>query len=150
MLIHELTPTECADVLQSTSLGRLACAREDQPYVVPVHFSFDAERNCLYGFSTVGQKIRWMRDNPMVCVEVENVEEKNRWRTVVIFGRYQEIHDAPGEADARQRAEGLFRQRPDWWLPAAAKVGSRERHAVVVYRIQIDRMTGRRAGQETP
>jgi nitroimidazol reductase NimA-like FMN-containing flavoprotein (pyridoxamine 5'-phosphate oxidase superfamily) len=43
----------------------------------------------------------------------------------------------------------LFQQRPEWWLPAAAKVGSRERHAVVVYRIRIDRLTGRKAAKPT-
>ena len=149
MLIHELTPDECADVLQTSAIGRLGCARDGQPYVVPVAFSFDRERGCLYSFSTVGQKIRWMRDNPMVCVEVEDVADRNHWRTVVVFGRYQEIHEAPEEADARQRAETLFRQRPEWWFPAAAKVGTKEHHAVVVYRIQIDRMTGRRAARET-
>jgi uncharacterized protein len=48
MLIHELTPTECAEILRRTNLGRLACAKDGQPYVVPVHFSFDLERSCVY------------------------------------------------------------------------------------------------------
>ena len=148
MLIHELTPKQCADVLQRVTLGRLGCANGGQPYVVPVHFSFDLERGCVYGFSAVGQKVLWMRENPLVCLEVEDVSDKNHWQTVVIFGRYEEIHDSPEEADARQRAMALFQQRPEWWLPAAAKVGSQERHSVVVYRIHIDRVTGRRAARD--
>ena len=147
MMIHELTPKECAEVLERTSVGRLACARDNQPYVVPVHFSFDMERGCVYSFSTVGQKVVWMRENPRVCLEVEEVTDKDHWRTVVVFGRYEEIQDSPEEAEARQRAQERFRQRPEWWLPAAAKVGSQERHAVVVYRIQIDRVSGRRAAR---
>jgi uncharacterized protein len=147
MLIQELTPIECAAILQQTSVGRLACCKGNQPYVVPIHFSFDAERGCVYGFSTVGQKVLWMRDNPLVCLEVEDVTDKDRWQTVVLFGRYEEIQDSPEEAEARQRAEALFQKRPEWWLPAAAKVGSHERHAVVVYRIQADRVTGRRAAR---
>ena len=147
MQIHELTPKECAEVLQRTNLGRLACALGNQPYVVPIHFSFDPDRGCVYGFSTVGQKVVWMRENPKVCLEVEDVEDKDHWRTVVAFGRYEEIQDSPEESEARMRAQELFQQRPEWWLPAAAKVGSRERHAVVVYRIHIDRVTGRRAAR---
>ena len=90
-----------------------------------------------------------MRENPLVCLEVDEVADKNHWQTVVIFGRYEEILDSPEEAEARLRAEALFKQRPEWWLPAAGKVDSRERHGVVVYRIHIDRVTGRRAARNT-
>jgi nitroimidazol reductase NimA-like FMN-containing flavoprotein (pyridoxamine 5'-phosphate oxidase superfamily) len=114
---------------------------------VPIHFSFDPERGCVYGFSTVGQKVAWMRENPKVCLEVDEVDDQDHWRTVVAFGRYEEIQDSPEEAEARLRAQERFEERPEWWLPAAAKVGSRERHAVVVYRIHIDRVTGRRAAR---
>ena len=145
MLIEELTPHECADVLERTNLGRLGCARNGQPYVVPILFSFDRDRGCVYGFSTIGQKVVWMRDNPLVCLEVDDIEDKNHWRTVVIFGRYEEIQESPEESEARQRAESLFQRRQEWWLPAAAKVGSHQRHAVVVFRIHIDRISGRRA-----
>jgi nitroimidazol reductase NimA-like FMN-containing flavoprotein (pyridoxamine 5'-phosphate oxidase superfamily) len=124
MLIEELTPKQCADVLERTNLGRLACAKEGQPYVVPILFSFDRDRGCVYGFSTIGQKVQWMRDNPLVCLEVDDIEDKNHWKTIVIFGRYEEIQDSPEESEARQRAEALFQRRREWWLPAAAKVGS--------------------------
>ena len=147
MLIQELTPTQCADVLEQRSVGRLGCSKDGQPYVVPIQFSFDRGRGCVYSFSTVGQKVEWMRQNPLVCLEVDDVQDKTHWQSVVIFGRYEEIQDSPEEADARHRAEALFQQRPEWWLPAAAKVGSRERHAVVVYRIHIDRISGRRASR---
>ena len=147
MLIHELTRDQCCEVLARSKLGRLACARLDQPYVVPIHFSFDAERNCVYAFSTLGQKVQWMRENPKVCLEIEEIEHKDSWTTVVAFGRYEEIHHAWDESDARRRAEQMFKVRGEWWLPAAAQVPGREHHQVVVYRIQIDRLSGRRAAR---
>ena len=150
MVIQELTPTQCAEVLQRNNVGRLGCSKEGQPYVVPISFSFDRERGCVYSFSTVGQKVLWMRENPLVCLEIDDIQDQNHWQTVVIFGRYEEIQDSPEVAEARQRAEALFQQRSEWWLPAAAKVGSRERHAVVVYRIHIDRISGRRAARSVP
>lgn len=54
--------------------------RFDQPYVVPIHLSLDAERSCVYAFSTVGQKILWMRENPQVCLEVEEIRDKETGR----------------------------------------------------------------------
>lgn len=145
MLIHELTHAQCVEILQRATLARLACAYQDQPYILPVHLSYDADRHCLYGFSAVGQKIYWMRDNPKVCVEVEEIEHKDHWTTVLVFGRYEEIGDDPEDSSARQRIWALFQQREEWWLPAAAKVQTTERPTLVVYRVEIDRMTGRRA-----
>ena len=147
MRIHELNAAECEEILARSDLGRLGCARENQPYIVPIHFAFDSARRCLYAFSTVGQKIDWMRHNPKVCVEVEDVTDKNHWTTVLAFGRYEEMDDSPADKAALKAAENLFSERPEWWLPAAAKVGSRERHAMVIYRIQIDRLSGRRASR---
>jgi len=145
MQINELTRDQCREVLSRSELGRLACARFDQPYVVPIHFSFDPARNCVYAFSTVGQKVEWMRENPKVCLAVDEIHDKAAWTTVLAFGRYEELHRTPEEGEARSRAEALFAKRYEWWLPAAAKIAGREHHEMVVYRIQIDRLTGRRA-----
>jgi len=69
MLIHKMTPEECGTVLARVDFGRLACARDDQPYVVPIHFVYDGDH--LYGLTTAGQKIDWMRSNPRVCLEID-------------------------------------------------------------------------------
>ena len=147
MLIHELSRAECCGVLQRNSVGRLGYARFDQPYVVPIHFSFDADRNCIYGFSMIGEKVECMRRNPRVCLDVEEIVDKNHWSTVLVVGRYREIHRDPREAEALRRAEQLFRDRDEWWLPGAAKLASKEHEHAVIYRISIDRLTGRRAAR---
>ena len=148
MLIHELTSDECADFLCRTNLGRLGCCRFGQPYIVPIHFSFDREELCIYAFSTVGQKIEWMRNNPKVCLEVEDITDKDHWTTVIVIGRYAEIGQDPDDLDARHRAEQLFQQRREWWLPGAGKTTSGERARIVLYRIEVDRLTGRRAAKD--
>jgi nitroimidazol reductase NimA-like FMN-containing flavoprotein (pyridoxamine 5'-phosphate oxidase superfamily) len=144
MLIHELTESECRDVLTRTHLGRLACSRHDQPYIVPIHFDFDGDS--IYSFSTLGQKIDWMRANPKVCVEVDDITDKSNWTTVVVIGRYEELSDKPGDQGPRNRARDLFEKRQEWWFPAAGKLPAAEPGAPVVYRIRIDRLTGRRSG----
>ena len=83
MLIHELTAAECRQILSRVTLARLACARGGQPYIVPISFAFDAESDCLFGFSSIGRKVEWMRGNPSVCVEVEDVEDRFHWTTLV-------------------------------------------------------------------
>ena len=145
MQIQELTTEQCLEVLGRVSLGRLGCARDGQPYIVPVLFSYDAERRCVYSFSGVGQKVEWMRGNPQVCLEVEDIADKNHWTTVLALGLYEEIQQAADEADARARAEKLFQQRREWWFPGAARVAGREPQHIVVYRIRLEKLSGRRA-----
>jgi nitroimidazol reductase NimA-like FMN-containing flavoprotein (pyridoxamine 5'-phosphate oxidase superfamily) len=148
MIIHELTGPECREVLGRASLGRLACCRGEQPYVVPVFLYFDGEGDCLYGFAAVGQKIDWMRSNPRVCVEMDDVADQTHWTTILVFGRFQEVGDTAPDDIARRRALHLFQQRPNWWLPGIAKrEGGSEHHAPVIYRIQIERVSGRRASR---
>jgi len=148
MRIRELSAEECVEILGRSDFGRLACARHDQPYIVPIHFSYDAERNCLYAFSSVGQKIQWMRENPKVCVEIEDVADKNHWTTVLVFGEYREIEDLPEQWAMRKRALELFQQRPEWWFPGAGRTDKREHSTMVVYRIRAERISGRRAARE--
>jgi nitroimidazol reductase NimA-like FMN-containing flavoprotein (pyridoxamine 5'-phosphate oxidase superfamily) len=143
VIVHELTPAECRDLLTRSHLGRLACARGGQPYVVPISFDFDGEH--IYSFATLGQKIVWMRDNPLVCLEVGDISDKYHWTTVVVFGRYQELKSSAEHAVAREKARELFELRPEWWQPAAAKTQPPEKHVPIVYRIAIDRISGRRA-----
>jgi nitroimidazol reductase NimA-like FMN-containing flavoprotein (pyridoxamine 5'-phosphate oxidase superfamily) len=90
-----------------------------------------------------------MRDNPKVCVQLDEIRDKDHWTTVLVFGRYEELLDSESDRDARDRALALFQARDEWWLPGAAHLTASERHAVIVYRIQIDRVSGRRASRDS-
>ena len=94
MVIHEMSREDCIRVLAGTRLARLGCARDNQPYVVPVYLTYDVlpgGEPCLYGFTTAGQKVEWMRANPLVCVEVDEVTAHDQWVSVIAFGRYEEL-----------------------------------------------------------
>ena len=146
-VIKELTRQESLEVLARSHLGRLACTRGDQPYIVPIYFAYDS--NCLHSFSTVGQKIEWMRDNPLVCVQVDEVVNSQKWVSVIVFGRFEELPDAPEWQDARAVTHGLLRRKAAWWEPGYVKtiIGGTPRPLVpVFYRIHIEKITGHRAG----
>ena len=132
--------------------GPAGVARDPiSPYVTPLFYYFDTTDDCLYSFATVGQKIEWMRDNPKVCIEVDQIADQFQWTTVVAFGRYEELSDAAGASQVLERARALFERNPNWWLPATGRLVSEgERETPVVYRIRIDRATGRRASRPTP
>ena len=74
MVIRELTIDATLDLLKRCRLGRLACAKSNQPYICPITFAYHA--NHLYCTSTIGKKIEWMRANPLVAVLVDEIEEE--------------------------------------------------------------------------
>lgn len=151
MQIKELTYDECLKALERTHFGRIACSLNDQPYVTPFYFAFDGKKY-VYAFSTVGRKIKCMRKNPLVCVEVEVIEDRENWATLVIFGTYEEL---PPESDfeaERIQAHALLSRRPMWWQPAYV---AREHHELdeeepMFFRIRIEKITGHRARSENP
>lgn len=146
MRIETLTRQQCIDVLSVQRLARLACAKNGQPYVVPIHYAF--EGHYLYSFSLTGQKIEWMRGNPMVCVEVNEPGCNREWRSVIIKGVFEELPHLPRFERERGHAWSLISRHPNWWEPGDLKPVSQVAAAVprhVFYRIQIKTMTGRQA-----
>jgi hypothetical protein len=67
MQIVELSRKASLTLLTKLRLARLACAKGLQPYITPIHYAY--HDGYFYSFSTVGQKINWMRANPLVCLE---------------------------------------------------------------------------------
>jgi nitroimidazol reductase NimA-like FMN-containing flavoprotein (pyridoxamine 5'-phosphate oxidase superfamily) len=148
MIVHDLTDAECHELLSRSSIGRLACVKDLQPYIVPISFALDPEANCLYAFSTLGQKIEWMRWNPRVCVAVDEITDERLWTSVLVTGRYEELGSHRGDDEARRRAEALLAQRKTWWLPATARPAhGDDRETPIVYCIHINRMSGRRTAR---
>ena len=99
--IIEISQDECRDLLGRVSIGRLACSLEDQPYVIPTCFVYESEH--VYVFSTLGQKIKWMRQNPKVCLQVDQFEDRSNWTSVVLNGTFVELRDSDEREHARQQ-----------------------------------------------
>jgi nitroimidazol reductase NimA-like FMN-containing flavoprotein (pyridoxamine 5'-phosphate oxidase superfamily) len=149
VLIRELSRQASLDLLARTRLGRLACAQGAQPYVVPIYFA--SRDDCLYSFSTLGQKIEWMRANPLVCVEVDEVVSAQEWVSLIVFGRYEELPDIREWEGSRAFAHQLLEQHAVWWQPAYVKTilhGTHRPLVPIFYRIHIHQITGHRASPE--
>jgi nitroimidazol reductase NimA-like FMN-containing flavoprotein (pyridoxamine 5'-phosphate oxidase superfamily) len=145
MVITQMAEKECRAFLGSASLGRLGCSRDNQPYVVPIYFAYEPDFICV--LSTLGQKNEWMRANPKVCLEVDEIANQSEWTSVIAIGRYQELPDPQYTAE-REHARTLLGKRHLWWQNA---LGERQislgDHAIapLFFRIHVDSITGLRA-----
>jgi nitroimidazol reductase NimA-like FMN-containing flavoprotein (pyridoxamine 5'-phosphate oxidase superfamily) len=113
------------------------------PTLSQIYFSYD--RKHIYGVTTLGQKIEWMRTNPLVCLEMDERTSHYQWTSVVVFGRYEELPDTPEYEYARAHALEVLQKREMWWQPACVATEQREQRPHVFYRIHIEQVTGHRA-----
>lgn len=145
MVINKLTAEECESLLQKAALARLACALDNQPYVIPIYVAYD--KGSLYALSTLGQKIEWMRANSKVCLQFDEIQSNEHWNSVIVSGQYQELPE-PQYTDERNHAKKLLEKRHRWWQAAMAeRQMTAGEHLIdpLFFRVRIDSMTGLRA-----
>jgi len=90
-MIGKLNKEQIEEVLKQNILGRIGCSDGRKTYVVPVNYVYDGKY--IIGHSLAGMKIRMMRKNPDVCFEVDEMKSFTNWKSVVIWGSYQELTD---------------------------------------------------------
>jgi uncharacterized protein len=149
MRIIAMSQAECSDLLTRISTGRLGCSLDDQPYVVPVSFSYEPDR--LYIFSTLGKKVKWMRQNPKVCLQADEVGSGSNWMSVVVTGKYLELSE-PRYTAEREHAMERLAQYSEWWRNPLAE--RREQISdlsieSIFFRIDTESMSGLRTLPES-
>ena len=148
MEVNEMGAGACQAFLERASLGRLGCSHENQPYVVPIRFAYDS--GYLYVFSTFGQKVKWMRANPNVCVQTDQIENQGEWISVIVNGQTEELTESQ-YTDERKHASSLLAKTSQWWLNALGERQMRMGDQAIeplFFRIRIQSMSGLRATDE--
>ncbi|MBV8595008.1 MAG: pyridoxamine 5'-phosphate oxidase family protein [Candidatus Eremiobacteraeota bacterium] len=146
-MLGQLNHSEMEELLRSSLVGRVGCHANGRTYVVPVAFVY--EEGSIIGHSAQGLKMQMMRENPHVCFEVDAMQDLGNWRSVIAWGKFEELHGA--EAD-RAMAALLARLLP---LAATSETSHPPKDLThqhraqlgdlpaIVYRIRLDQMSGR-------
>ncbi len=89
--MHEtLADAEMDALLDRQMYGHLGCTLPDgRVYVVPVTFAY--RDGAVYGFSFPGTKVEALRANPDACLQVEEVLRGGDWKSVIVWGTYEEL-----------------------------------------------------------
>ena len=88
-MLGELTSGQIENVLHSLIIGRIGCYANNKTYVVPITYAYDGQY--VYGHTKEGMKIDMMRKNPKVCFEVDVMENMSNWRSVIAWGKFEEL-----------------------------------------------------------
>ena len=138
---RELTREESLALLARNQVGRLAFAHRDRIDIEPLHYTY--ADGWLYGRTTPGAKLEAIAHHRWVAFEVDEIEARFDWRSVVVKGAIYLLRADGSDAERAQYAEGVTRVRavvpeaftPDDPLPERA----------ILFRIHIDVLTGRAA-----
>jgi nitroimidazol reductase NimA-like FMN-containing flavoprotein (pyridoxamine 5'-phosphate oxidase superfamily) len=146
-MLGKLNETQIEQLLKEQIIGRIACQTKGDIYLVPINYVY--KDGYAYGHSSVGKKIRMMRENPNVCFEVENIQSVFRWQTVIAKGIFEEITDLDEKQQAMQGI--IHRIMPFVTSPEGhPSHGFTEKDSdigtdveLVVYRIKLTEFSGR-------
>jgi nitroimidazol reductase NimA-like FMN-containing flavoprotein (pyridoxamine 5'-phosphate oxidase superfamily) len=86
-----LNAEQVDQLLGSQLIGRLACAMEGDPYIIPISYAF--HNGEIYCHAEEGKKIDIMRSNPRVCFQVDEMKDMANWKSVIVNGDFQEMKE---------------------------------------------------------
>jgi uncharacterized protein len=141
-VLGSLDQQQIDHVLGSGSVGRIGLHGDGRTYVVPTTYVFDGD--AVYCHSAMGSKIRLMRANPEVCFQVDEIDDMANWRSVIAWGRYEELK---GELAIAAMNLLVSRLSPltasETAGPAGRSAGRAGNGEEVSYRIRLVERTGR-------
>ena len=135
--VRELTPDEIEEFLRGQRIARLGCHAGGETYVVPVIYAYAG--GAVVTVTQEGRKVAMLRENPRVCVEIDEYDTDGRgsWRSVIGYGAAEEL-----SGDEIQDALAVLRER-------FARAAGREAEprplspGTVVLRIRLEEVSGR-------
>ena len=146
-MLGQLSAAEIEDLLAAEMVARIGCHASGRTYVVPVTYAYDGDGLLIQSHD--GLKLRMMRENPFVCVEVDRVENLANWRSVIAWGRFETlVGEAAAAAFARLRTR-LQSLEVSETTPGAARLHPGEKAIRsgngegAIFRIHLVEKTGR-------
>jgi hypothetical protein len=135
-------------IVHASPVCRMAMARDNRPYLVPLSFGYDGSTVYIHT-AAQGKKIDFIQANPSVCIEFEhqvslirNDDQACKWsfkfKSVIVFGTISEL------IDPEQKQQGLdqiMRHYTDkaWTFNPKAVEKTR------VWRIDLESLSGKRS-----
>lgn len=137
------------EVLERSIVGRLGYTDSHKIYIIPISYLF-YNRKYIIAHSREGEKIEILRKNPEVCLEVDMIHNLSNWRSVILWGKYEEITRQPDKHYALDMLIRRINKQKIVEVPVAPGQSDIEQSLVlpdreksIVYRIKIEKRSGR-------
>jgi uncharacterized protein len=143
-MLGKLSDAQIDHVLHEQTLGRIGCHSAGKVYVVPVTYVY--HNGYIYAHSKEGLKVQLMRKNPNVCFQVDIVRDMRNWRSVILWGLFEEIKSDKAERTALNiMQERLAPISTSETVKASSSEAPRiveKTSKAIIYRIKVGEKTG--------
>lgn len=135
-------------ILEKNVVGRIGFSDKERIFIIPVTYLYTGKY--VIAHSREGQKISILRKRPDVCFQVEEIDNLSNWRSVLGWGKYEEIADKKERYYALDlllrkinRAHVSETALPEHSFDSGGHLVIPDELKTIVYRIHIKEMTGR-------
>ena len=97
-MLKTLTEKNSYELLENNYVGHLAYIYQNRPFIAPITYFFDKDKNAIIAYSEEGHKIRAMRKNTAVSLEVCEIDSVNNWNSVLAHGIFKELEGSNAKA----------------------------------------------------
>ena len=137
------------EILKQAHICRLAMIDNGLPYILP--FNFGYHENCIFIHSApVGKKIDLLKENPLVCFEIEQKAEiitdeiackwSTLYRSVVGYGNVEIV------TDFEEKIQGLEIIMKQHGAAGKQDFDPKEVEFIVILKLSISTITGKQSG----
>jgi nitroimidazol reductase NimA-like FMN-containing flavoprotein (pyridoxamine 5'-phosphate oxidase superfamily) len=107
MMIKDLSEQRIEKLLKSNCVGSLGFIAQKSPQVLPVTYYFDGENRQIISYSMEGYKIEALREYPQVSLLVYELDSITNWRSVLVHGVYEELHQIDAKFYLKEFTRGV-------------------------------------------
>lgn len=148
-MIKNLERDEMTYVLQNNYIGFIGYISQNRPYVVPITYYYDEEKQIIICYSGEGHKITSMRKNSDVSLQVCDIDSANNWKSVLIHGTFELHYGSDAKAYLHQFSIGVKdiitkkeHKRPDFISDFSSKIYKDD--IPIVFLIRVEEVTGKK------
>lgn len=147
-MIQKLDKSKCRTLLSQNYIGHLAYIFNNRPYVLPITYFYDESTNSIIGYSGKGHKIRALRINRDISMEVSEVDTVSNWKSVLVQGSYREFEGSTAKINLHKFSEGVkevISYKEGKNLSYISEFSSKiyKEGPPIVFKIDIEELTGR-------
>ena len=146
-MLGDLSQNQIEYFLRSQLVGRLGYYNGSEVTITPVTYVYDG--TYIYAHSKEGEKVQVMRENPNVCFQVDEIDNMTNWRSVIAWGKYEELTEESAQKSGMKIMEDRLTPftisetvRPSQGTSSPPEILEKGRKAMV-YRIKIKRYSGK-------
>jgi nitroimidazol reductase NimA-like FMN-containing flavoprotein (pyridoxamine 5'-phosphate oxidase superfamily) len=150
--MENLETHESVFLLKVNYLGHIAFVANNQLFIIPITYFYNDGGNEIIAYSGNGHKINAMRANPIVAFQVEDIKAINKWKSVLVHGKFEEINGTEAKFKLHQFANGVRaviskkeEGNPQFISDFSSDIYSEE--TTIVYKIKLDDFVGKEVNE---